>query len=154
MVHYMTPRNAQKAPEEAQLASDVSTELAAMQRVVMALGDLRDDRARLRVIRWAVERFFATALAQAATPTGRQPAPAAASAEQVANVGTMTTADTTLEVDDLHDFFVNDTVGADDDCCLEPEPQPQPAVAEEPIESMLKNFVDDFQRIAAACQLA
>ena len=131
----MTPRSAQKTPEEALSASDVATELAAMQRIAMALSDVPDIRIRLRVMRWAMERFLATAAPQTAAPAA--PAHAAAVASF----------DTTLDVADLHEFFVNDTVDADDDDCTEP-------AAEESIESMLKSFVTDFQRIAAACQLA
>ena len=138
----MTPRSTQKTPEEALSASDVATELAAMQQIAMALGDVRDVRIRLRVMRWAMERFLATAALQAATAAA--PAPAAAGAS----------VDTTLEVGDLQDFFVNDTVGADDDDCTQPAAEETQPAAEEPIESMLKNFVTDFQRIAAACQPA
>jgi|SRR5947209_9625052 len=141
----MTARSTQKTREEAEealVASDVSTELAAMQRIAMALGDVRDVRIRLRVMRWAMERFLMTGAAQATTAAAPQPA---------ASVATGARADATLDVDDLHDLFVNDTVDADDDDCTEPAAA-QPA--DEPIESMLKSFVTDFQRIAAACLVA
>ena len=141
----MTARSTQKTlerAEEALVASDVSTELAAMQRIAMALGDVHDVRIRLRVMRWAMERFLATAAPH--TATAAAPAPAAV----VASV------DRTLEVGDLHDFFVNDTVGADDDDCTEPAAEETQSAAEESIESMLKSLVTDFQRIAVACQIA
>src|SRR5207249_3951608 len=134
MVHYMTMRNAQKTPEQAVITADVSTELAAMQRIAMALGDLRDERTRLRVMRWAMERFLVTGVSDATAPAPQPDVSVPAS-------------DAMLEVGDLHDFFVNDTVDADDDSCTEP-------AADEPIESMLKSFVTDFQQIAAACLLA
>ena len=141
-IHYLTPRSTQKTPEEALFASDVATELAAMERIAMALGDVRDVRIRLRVMRWAMERFLATAAPH--TATAAAPAPAAV----VASI------DRTLEVGDLHDFFVNDTVGADDDDCTQPAAEETQPAAEESIESMLKSFVTDFQRIATACQPA
>src|SRR5437899_1538745 len=131
MVHYMTPRNAQRPREETLSAPDVATELAAMQRIAMALSDVPDIRIRLRVMRWAMERFLATAAPQTAAPAA--PAQAAAVASF----------DTTLDVADLHEFFVNDTVDADDDDCTEP-------AAEESIESMLKSFFTDLPPIAAA----
>jgi hypothetical protein len=98
----------------------------------MALGDLRDEQARLRVIRWAMERFFPAGVIEPA----RSSAPAAANASG---------SDAMLEVDSLNEFFVRDTVDSDDDVCTEP-------AAHEPVESMVKGFVADFQRIAAAWQ--
>jgi hypothetical protein len=142
MVHYMTPRNAQKPRAETLSAPDVATELAAMQRIAMALSDVPDIRIRLRVMRWAMERFLATAVPQTTAPAA--PAQAAAVASF----------DTTLDVADLHEFFVNDTVDSDDDDCTEPAAEDTQPAAEESIESMLKSFVTDFQRIAAVCQLA
>lgn len=143
----MTQRSTQKTPEEAlvasEVAADVAAELAAMQRIAMALGDVHDVRIRLRVMRWAMERFLMIA-AEPHTTTVAGPAP----------VATVASFDTTLEVGDLHDLFVNDTVDADDDDCTLPAAKDAQPAAEESIESMLKSFVTDFQRIAAACQLA
>jgi hypothetical protein len=132
----MTPRKTEETPGQALLASDVTTELAAMQRVAMALGDLRDEQARLRVIRWAMQRYFPAVAAETVSP-----APVAASS--------LPASDATLEVDSLTDFFVRDTVVLDDDDCM---PQPSKPAVREPIESMVKGFVADFQQLAAAWQ--
>ena len=133
----MTPRRTEDTPSQALLASDVTTELAAMQRVAMALGDLRDEQARLRVIRWAMERYFPAAAVEAASC----PAPLSTS--------NLSASDATLEVDSLTDFFVHDTVDPDDDDCTH---QPTKPAVREPIESMVKGFVADFQQLAAAWQ--
>jgi hypothetical protein len=134
----MTPRKTDETPGQALLASDVTTELAAMQRVAMALGDLRDEQARLRVIRWAMERYFPAAAVETAS------GPAAVSASGIS------ASDATLEVDSLTDFFVRNTVvDSDDDDCTD---QPAKPAVREPIESMVKGFVADFQQLAAAWQ--
>jgi hypothetical protein len=132
----MTPRKTDEASKQGRLASDVTTELEAMQLVASALGEVDDAQARLRVIRWAMERFFPGAAVETTNCSpasdSMRPAP-----------------DTTLEVGSLHEFFVRDTVDPDDDDCpLQPA---RPAIRE-PIESMVKGFVADFQRLAAACQ--
>lgn len=89
MVHYMT--NARQMKAEAAAAKDIEMELEAMHAVGLAIGDLRDHDAQVRIVRWATERFHADG-AGAANGT---PVPEAASA------------DSDLSLDNIDDLFGN-----------------------------------------------
>jgi len=89
MAHYMT--NARQMKAEAAAANDIEMELEAMNAVGLAIGDLRDHDAQIRIVRWATERFHAD-VAGAANGT---PVPEAASA------------DAGLSLDNIDDLFGN-----------------------------------------------
>jgi hypothetical protein len=77
-------------PRASDDSDDISDELSAILAVGKALASLNDPEARLRVLRWANERFNASAsLEDAAAPA---PVPAVA-------------VDSALSVDELHAFF-------------------------------------------------
>ena len=118
-----------------------------MQQIASALEGLRDEQARLRVMRWAMERFFPAFAAQTLERAG--------SAADTTTASEMDAEDTTLEVAGLDELFMEDT--------LHPRVEThqhrvdlhqhrvdlhRPAVGREPIESMVKGFVADFQRVA------
>jgi hypothetical protein len=100
----------------------------------MALGELRDEQARVRVMRWAMERFIPAFTAFAPDPAAR------AQPQSVAEVATGP--DGTLEVCDLDEFFVDDTVH-------HPHVERMRAVGTRPLESVVKGFGADFRRVAA-----
>ncbi len=124
MVHYMAQHQA-AASQPASSPDDLTAEIAAMQKIGTALAGLNDE-VRLRVLRWAAERFSPLAPVQVAAtqPNGQ---------------------DTTLAVDSLEDFFDTRSPGSQ----VEQAPCTSGA---EPVESMVKGFVDDFQRIAREWQ--
>src|SRR5207247_1813479 len=118
---------------EALLAADLTTEIETMQRIAMALGNLRDQQARARVMRWAMERFIPAFAALAPHPAAR---------EQPQSVAEEPTGpDGTLEVCDLDEFFVDNTVH-------HPHVERTRAVGTRPLESVVKGFGADFRRIA------
>src|SRR5579864_1012111 len=58
-------------PTDTAVVDDIRMELAAMEAVGTAIGELRDHDARLRILRWAMERFhpdFSKAPKLSATP--------------------------------------------------------------------------------------
>jgi hypothetical protein len=87
MVHYMT--NARQMKAEAAAANDIEMELEAMHAVGLAIGELRDHDAQIRIVRWATERFHA----EGAGATNGTPVPEAASA------------DPGLSLDNIDDLF-------------------------------------------------
>jgi len=108
--------------------------MAAIGRV---LGTLPDDTARRRVLRWACERF------------GLEPAAAAAAllpegmfAETV-NVAD----DPMLKIDSLDDMFP-DAPDNDDLAIPDPTLAPSSDGSRPPVESVLRSFVEEFQRFA------
>jgi hypothetical protein len=133
----------------------VDGELVAMQTVGSALSRLKDPGARMRVLRWACDRFeVADVLAQLqATPTaGRQVAAAPAEAEG--------DADLTMEGVEL--FYTTEeiakpeeteaaTVGAAPVAVV---PAAIAAPGDAGLDSMVRGFVSDFQEIALEWQRA
>jgi len=87
MVHYMT--NARQMKAEATAAKDIEMELEAMHAVGLAIGDLRDHDAQVRIVRWATERFHA----DVAGAVNGTPVPEAAST------------DPDLSLDNIDDLF-------------------------------------------------
>ena len=57
MVHHMTKRQLVGITPADTVPDDIEMELAAMDAVGTAIGELRDADARLRILRWATERF-------------------------------------------------------------------------------------------------
>ena len=128
MVHYMAQHQAaghQTAPQASALSNDLTAEIAAMAKIAAALGDL-DASTRARVLRWVADRFSAAALTQ--PPVTAPPA----------------RPDMTLSVDGLGELFADRKSSA----------PAEPAVdgPSEPVESMVRGFVDEFQRIAREWQ--
>jgi hypothetical protein len=128
MVHYMSQRQPVEPPGADSPSADIHKELAALQIIGKAFADLPNDAARVRVLRWATERF-----APALTPPRLAPVTAPAARDP-------------LTTEDLSDLF--DEPG---DRSPDPEPDSEPESAaprHEPLESMVRGFVSDFQRIA------
>lgn len=145
------------------IADAVSAELDAMQAIAAALARVPDPQARLRVLRWAAARFQPPAAA--ALP--QQPADAAALAA-IAN------ADARLAIDSLHDLF--DAPLPDDPlddvsemfetpvrasaalaaAAPKPAPEARKQPREEParLDTLVRGFASEFQRLAMEWQSA
>jgi hypothetical protein len=119
--------------------ADVTTELDVMQAVGRALTQLPDDEARRRVLRWINDRFQPSAARfDDDTPGGPHPS-----------------VDSTLGIDGLSEFFerpglepIMHAEAVDLDLGLEPEAAPE----QPQLESLVRGFVNDFQRIALEWQ--
>ena len=126
--------------------NQLSSELEAMAAIGRVLGALPDDGARQRVLRWACERF------------GLEPVQAAALlpegifAESAASLAD----DPALKIDSLDDMFEMASPD-DEDLALPPTQPATPAAAladapvdasKQPVETVLKSFVAEFQRFA------
>jgi hypothetical protein len=129
VVYHMPQRQAAALLRPAS-TNDLMTEIDAMQKVGTALAELSDD-ARVRVLQWAADRFLQT-------PVAARPAPAPAAAPPA------TPQDASLAVDGLGEFF--------QDALAQPYVERTPRAGDEPLESMVKGFVDDFQRLAREWQ--
>ena len=135
------------------IADALSAELEAMHAIGAALARVRDPQARLRVLRWAADRFDAQPAAAPAPP------PCAAVAAPLS--------DPTLAVETLHELF---ETPASDDVLLEifdvpamhaiaaaPEPAGAPRKPrEEParLDALVRGFAAEFQRLAIEWQRA
>lgn len=150
-------------------ADNMTDEIEAIRAVGRALAQLPDVASRVRVLRWAAERFEIDATLGAA---------AAGFVHHAAQANEA--ADPMLSVDGLQDLFkarvappVNDSADdlrleSTDDLTLETtsglelesaahlalETQPMPAPAEPHFESTVHTFVSDFQRLALDWQTA
>lgn len=129
--HVRTDKNDTMAPADSSHCSaqpdEVDTELDVMMTVGHALATLRDPAARSRVLRWAAERFQGTTMGTVPSRVVSEPA------------------DPCLTVEDLGDLF------------NEPSASPHPEVhhtarEEPPLDSLVRGFVDDFQRVALEWQ--
>ena len=134
-------------------ADGLSAELEAMHAIGAALARVRDPQARLRVLRWAADRFDAQ--------------PAAAPAPQPSAAVAAPLSDPTLAVETLHELF---ETPASDDVLLEifdvpamhaiaaaPEPASAPRKPrEEParLDALVRGFAAEFQRLAIEWQRA
>ena len=135
------------------IAGALSAELDAMHAIGAALARVRDPQARLRVLRWAADRFDAQPAAAPAPP------PSAAVAAPLS--------DPTLAVETLHELF---EPPASDDVLLEifdvpamhaiaaaPEAASAPRKPrEEParLDALVRGFAAEFQRLAIEWQRA
>jgi hypothetical protein len=111
MVHYMT--NARQMKAEAAAANDIEMELEAMNAVGLAIGDLRDHDAQVRIVRWATERFHADDAAAAnGTPPEAGSADPGLSLDNIddlfGNSATAVNAQTRSVDDDLDGLFEDD----------------------------------------------
>jgi hypothetical protein len=136
----------------------MTDEVEAIRTIGRALAQLPDAAARVRVLRWALERFQVDTTVAVAAAVPRIVA---------ANVNAL---DPTLSLEGIHELFaVNRKTGEalpmdDDSLTMEsdaaaggelvaPVAQPIPHVEESPqAGSMLHSFVSDFQRLADDCQ--
>lgn len=123
--------------------ADVTIELEVIQAVGRALTQLPDDEARRRVLRWINDRFQ----------------PSAARFDDDTPAGPHPSVDSTLGIDGLSEFFerpglepIMHAEALDLDLglglALEPEPEPE----QPQLESLVRGFVNDFQRIALEWQ--
>jgi hypothetical protein len=111
---------------------DAAEELAVMRIVGRALAQLPDSQSRMRVLRWATERFRPVATADVRT-LPPVPAPSRRSGDQA------------LSVEGMEALF------ADVPEAREPVAPVRPA-APEKLESLVEGFVSDFQRVALEWQ--
>jgi hypothetical protein len=102
----------------------LTEELEAMAAIGRALNRIADPGVRQRVLHWAVERFQA-AEAPGVSPSARVPY-----------------ADPALAVDSIGDMFADDRKERQQGLELV-------TPSDRPVESMLRSFVADFQRLAA-----
>jgi hypothetical protein len=116
---------------------EFGAEVEAMGEVARALAALPDAQSRARVLRWAMERYHLDATPMAA--------PAVPVTTAVAGP------DASLEVDSLYDLFpATHPADIDEESLSIAEPA-KPA-QESGIESMIRGFVADFQRVALEWQ--
>ena len=147
------------AEEAAGPLPDLMAELKAMQKIVAALGELGDDEARRRVMRWAnrfsPEAHVAPLAPDASVAVGSSiaPEPSDALESLVDPEAAVTPAapvaqprrhrDTMLSIEGLNLFEDNpsssQTAAAD-------------SGREAPLESVIKSFVDQFQQVAREWQ--
>jgi hypothetical protein len=145
------------------IADAVAAELDAMQAIAAALARVPDPQARLRVLRWAADRFQPAAAA--ALP--QQPAEAAAPAA-------IASADASLSIDSLHDLFdaplpidtLDDVSGmfetpvrasaARAAAAPKPASEPRKQPREEParLDTLVRGFASELQRLAMEWQSA
>jgi len=139
----------------------VSAELAAMHAIAAALARVRDPQARLRVLRWATDRF------QPSTPAGVPP-----QAADTAMIVAIAEEDPTLAVENLYDLF--ESSASNDMCDMfetpasasaalavatpapEPACEPRKQAREEParLDTLVRGFASEFQRLAMEWQSA
>jgi hypothetical protein len=134
MVHYMANHHAVQeahvALEEPQPPDLMMAELAAMQTIATALTGLRDEQARLRVLRWA-DGFSAA--------PGSSPSPSDAQLASLEPAMQSRRQDTTLTLDGF-DLFGD---------AVPEKPAPMtPRTADGPLDLMIKGLVADVQQIA------
>jgi len=150
------------SPDALPIADDVAAELQAMHAIAAVLARVPDPQARLRVLRWAADRFQPAA---AALP--QQPAEAAAPAA-------MASADASLAIDSLHDLFdaplpidtLDDVSGifetpvrasaARAAAAPKPASEPRKQPREEParLDTLVRGFASELQRLAMEWQSA
>ena len=139
----------------------VSAELAAMHAIAAALARVRDPQARLRVLRWATDRF------QPSTTAGVPP-----QAADTAMIAAIAEQDPTLAVENLYDLF--ESSASNDMCDMfetpasasaalavatpapEPACEPRKHAREEParLDTLVRGFASEFQRLAMEWQSA
>src|SRR5262252_10770524 len=122
--------------------SQLTSELEAMAALGRVLGTLPDDAARKRVLRWACERFGLEQVAAAASVPDAMLAKAVSVAD-----------DPALKLDSLDDMF--QMASPDNDDLTIPETEPahaasasSPDQSRQPVETVLRSFVKEFQRFA------
>jgi hypothetical protein len=113
-------------------SDEVSVELEVMQTIADALARLRDPQAQWRVLCWTTDRLLA--------------APTDLAADLVLDA----VAEPALEVDELHDLF--EVLPGEPPAEL-PRPARQ-AVGEEPLDSLVRGFATELQRLALEWQSA
>ena len=145
-------------------ADNMTDEVEAIRTIGRALAQLPDAASRVRVMRWASERFqidVAVVAARAASAVSAATAPHAAVARQ------QDMPDPTLSMEGLSDFFSANTdtdrdrghdadvmmaaAELDDEAPLFVDPEPAVASPREEtprFESMVRSLVSDFQRLA------
>jgi hypothetical protein len=159
----MAPHNSTDESNTDRVLDTIAIELEAMQAIATALAAVRDPQARQRVLQWANERFNAdpALLASPHRPNAAEPAD-----------------DPSLAVEPLYEFFeaprAAARVPATRETVIEPAladrriPQPfaasaapevppreSRAVREEPaLDTLVRGFASDFQRLAVEWQTA
>lgn len=132
----------EKETAEKTTMDDVTVELEVIQSVGRALARLSDADAQARVIRWINDRFQQSSASKPANATVNGPRP-----------GRFTPAlDAALGVDELEDFF--ERPGATPVMHRESVAEREPAAPQQEvgIDSLVRGFVSDFQRVALEWQ--
>ncbi len=112
----------------------LSSELDAMAVIGRVLEGIPDEDARQRVLRWACERFAIDSIPEALLGEGVMPAIAAAN-------------DPALQLESLDDMFETGSRDRDDLVVVDPvSAAAEPA--KQPVETVLRSFVAEFQRFA------
>jgi hypothetical protein len=146
MVHYMANHHASQEAheplEQPQQPPDLMAELEAMQTIATALTGLRDEQARIRVLRWA-DCFSAG--------PGAQPSPPAAQPTALEPAMQSRRHDTTLTLvgyDLFGDTPSIETAEMTPRTAEDETAEMTPRTAEEPLDLMIKGLVADFKQIA------
>jgi hypothetical protein len=105
-------------------------ELAAMHAVGIAIGELRDHDARLRILRWAMERFH----------------PAFAKAPKSTPVRQAAIADPNVSMENFDGLYANDAP------VVNVGPQSRRSEPEPELGSLVQDFVADFRQFASEWQ--
>jgi hypothetical protein len=132
-------RRAFTTPDESS-SEDLQTEIAAMQAVGSALSALDDAQARLRVLRWALERFQ-IALGKV-SPGAAAPVPVAAPAAA-------SESDPDLDVEGIVEMFdASATAGNGHRRSAQSEPE----VDTPELDTLVEGFAADFRRLTSDLQ--
>lgn len=123
--------------------SSLAQELEAMAAVGQVLSGLTDPAARLRVLKWAAERFDAV-------ESGPVPEILASlSASAAAPAPVPVAADPGLAVDSLNDMFVVAPIDDDDDLgVFDADSAAAESVKHLPLEVVVRSFAEEFHRFA------
>jgi hypothetical protein len=133
----MAPRYAEPEPSEQPKSPDLMAEMIAMETIAAALTELHGAEARLRVLRWA-ERVSAPP--GPPLPLAAQPTPLGPAIQRL-QAGVLTHGDGKVFSDAASDEAFHDAAS-------DKTQQTTSRPAEEPLDSMIKGFVADFQQIA------
>src|SRR5689334_20675170 len=122
-----------------QVRDTLADELEAIAAIGRALANVPDPVARVRILRWAVDRFLPSEgpATSASTPASGSSATAPASSSTAA-------ADQTLAVESLGELFAPDAPA--------PPAVQQPPAGKQPVETLVRGFVSDFQRLVVEWQ--
>lgn len=126
---------------QSQVRDTLADELEAIAAIGRALANVPDPVARVRILRWAVDRFLPTESPVVSTGAA---ANGSASAARSAVSATSSAVDQTLAVESLGELFAPEVPAQ---AALQ-----QPAAGKQPVETLVRGFVSDFQRLVVEWQ--
>jgi len=130
-----------------QVRDPLADELEAIAAIGHALANVHDPVARVRILRWAVDRFLPQQIAATGLTAPLAPAAPRAESDPAAGVPPIDKAD---DLDDLFEHepasrkALRDAAPAGEPAPVQPPPQP--------VESLVRGFVTDFQRLVVEWQ--